>query len=318
MTLAFILFGVSFIILIWSGKILLHSITGISKILGLSEFLTAFFLVAFATSIPELFVGLSSVVQGVPGLSLGNIMGANLVNLTLVVGISIVLAGTMRGDGKISSQNFWLIFLIAFLPIFLAVDGIISRGDGLLLLIAFGLYVAKIFRDRQYFHKEMDSTKTSDLRSIPAALKHFSRFLGAIVLLLGSSFLLIGASRVIVGEYFDANIVFFGILFIALGTALPELVFGIRASLTGHSSAMLGNALGSVAFNSAAVVGIVALLHPITLNFTADFLLISVFLFAAFVFFHLFVYTRRRLTRTEGIVLLLVYITFVIISLFLQ
>jgi len=316
MFLALVIFSISFILLLWSGRILPRSITAISRTLRLSEFLIAFFLVSFATSVPELFVGVFSAVQGIPGLSLGNIMGANLINLTLVVGLSVLVAGSLKSEGRISTQNFWLIFLIALLPILLASDGMISRGDGLILLIVFGLYIAKILRDRQYFHKELDREEEQKLHSLIGIFRHFSRFIGAVILLLGSSFALIWASKLIVGEFFNAQFIFFGVIFVALGTTLPEIVFGIRAALSGHSSAVLGTALGSVAFNAAAVVGIVALINPIKLDFTTNLLLISAFLFIAFLLFHFFVYTRNRLSRREGLVLLLLYIGFVAVSFF--
>ncbi len=315
MPFIFTVFLISFLVLLWSGRILPRALHNISKILHLSEFITAFFLVAFATSIPELFVGISSVFQGVPSVSLGNVMGANIVNLTLVVGLSTIFAGTIAGDGRISSENFWLIFLVAMMPILLAMDGIISRGDGIVLLFAFALYMLKIFRDQQYFHKEMHETKDPGLQSVPNVLKNLVHFFGGMFLLLVSSLFLVWSSKAIIAEYFVDSFLIFGVLFIALGTALPELMFGIQVSLDGKPHAMLGNALGSVAFNAAAIVGIVALLSPIQIQIGDEFILIALFLFLAFALFHLFVYTKHSISRSEGFILVLVYLAFFVTTL---
>jgi cation:H+ antiporter len=304
-------FVVSFVLLLWSGRMLPRAINGISKSVHISEFVTAFFLVAFATSIPELFVGISSAIQGVSGLSLGNVMGANFVNLTLVVGLSAIFAGSLSGDGRISSRNFWLIFLLSMLPVFLATDGIISRGDATILLGAFVLYILKIFRDGQYFHRELGEGLEDNLSLFSRVFKYLGQFIFGILLLLLSSFLLIWASKAMVQEYFKNGLLAFGVLYIAIGTALPELVFGIRSSLAGQPQAMFGNAIGSVAFNATAVIGLVALINPIKVDIDSqNFLVIAAFLFFAFTLFHLFVYTRHAMSRKEGIILVLLYIAF--------
>jgi cation:H+ antiporter len=242
-------------------------------------------------------------------------MGANLVGISLVIGLSVVIAGSVKADGKISSQNFWFVSFIAILPILLAVDGLISRGDGLLLLVIFGLYLVKIFNDKEYFHKEMDGTEHTGMRSFSRIVHHASRFLFAIFVLLAGSFAFIWSAVQIIEEYFEANFILFGIVFVALGTALPELVFGIRATRQGHGNAMLGNAVGSIAFNAAAVVGIVSIIHPIVVNFSVNLILISVFLVVSLILFHFFVYTRGRINRKEGFVLLLLYGIFLAIML---
>ncbi len=311
----FIVFIISFLLVLWAGRVLPKTINGISRILHLSEFITAFLLLSFATSVPELFIGIFSAVQGIPLLSFGNIMGANLVGISLVIGLSVVIAGSVKADGKISSQNFWFVSFIAILPILLAVDGLISRGDGLLLLVIFGLYLVKIFNDKEYFHKEMDGTEHTGMRSFSRIVHHASRFLFAIFVLLAGSFAFIWSAVQIIEEYFEANFILFGIVFVALGTALPELVFGIRATRQGHGNAMLGNAVGSIAFNAAAVVGIVSIIHPIVVNFSVNLILISVFLVVSLILFHFFVYTRGRINRKEGFVLLLLYGIFLAIML---
>jgi len=146
MTTTFVIFVISFIILLWSGKALPQALGDIARQLRISEFVAAFILASFATSIPELFVGVSSAFQGVSDLSIATIIGSNIANMTIVIGLAVVIAGKVSITGRISSQNYWLISLLAFLPLLLLMDGILSRLDGVVLLIAFGLYLRKLFK----------------------------------------------------------------------------------------------------------------------------------------------------------------------------
>ena len=314
MLIPFLVFIFSLVLTIWAGGILPRALGGIALILRISQFITAFLLVSLATSIPELFIGISSAFQDIPSLSLGNILGSNLINITLKVGLIVLLAGAVSGEGRISSQNFWLVFFLSVLPILLGTDGVISRGDGLILLLSFALYIFKIFRDEEYFHKHIPVHEPPDLRSISNVMKHLGAFLGGSVLLLLGSFLLIWSSKEIVGAYFDENFFLFGILFLAIGTTLPDFVFGMRATRLKEGAAMLGNTLGAVAYNATAVVGIVALLDPIQLDSQENFFIVAFFLFVAFSIFHFFVYTKRKITRPEAVVLLLIYIVFLIFT----
>ena len=293
-----------------------RAIGGIARILHLSEFMTAFILVSVATSIPELFIGISSITQNIPIVSLGNIFGANLANLTLVLGVAVLFAGKIKGGGKISSRNFWLIFALAFLPVILFIDGVLTRADGIILIVAFVLYIVKIFKDKEYFHRAINGVKDSlDLRSASHVFKHLSRFMFGVILLIASSFALIWAAREIIDVYFSARYFFFGTVILALGTTLPELIFAVRYALSGQTGAILGNALGSVVFNSVAIIGIISFLKPIEIQFSKDMFLVLAALFVAFVLFHFFVYTKKEISRKRGLVLLLLYAIFIILSL---
>lgn len=315
MLLPFLIFSVSFFVMFYAGGMIPRAIGGIALILRLPQFVTAFFLVSFATSIPELFVGISSVFQSVPSLSLGNVLGSNLLGVTMKVGLIVLIAGAVSGEGKVSSQNFWLIFALSVLPIFLGLDGMLSRVDGLILLAAFGFYVYKIFRDGEYFHKETNGVREPRMLRSPAHIAHHvSKFAAGATLLLASSFLLIWSSKIIVGAYFDTNFFLFGVLFLAVGTQLPDFVFGIKASQNGQGAAMLGNTFGAVAYNAAGVIGLVSLLRPIPIGSPQGLLEIAALLLAAFALIHFFIYTKRKITRARALMLVLVYLAFLALT----
>lgn len=315
MTLPFLIFAISLFAMFYAGGMIPRAIKDISLFWRLPQFVTAFFLVSFATSIPELFVGLSSVIQDVAVLSLGNIMGSNLLNITLKVGLVVLIAGAVSSEGKVSSQNFWLAAALSVLPVLLGLDGLLSRIDGVILLSVFGLYIAKIFRDGEYFHKETNGANTSRVPHAPAhILKHFFLFLAGAAILLAGSFLLVWSSKEIVGAYFNFNYFLFGTLFLAIGTQLPDFFFGVRASQNGQGAAMLGNTFGSMAYNAAGIVGLVSLLRPISVGEPQNLLEMAALIVAAFALVHFFIYTKRKITRARAVMLVLVYLIFLALT----
>jgi cation:H+ antiporter len=117
-----------------------------------------------------------------------------------------------------------------------------------------------------------------------------------------------------ISEKIGISILSFSIIFAALGTSLPELAFGIRARMLKHDSMAVGNSLGSNAFNSTLIIGLVSLVRPIRLDFSLDLIVAALFLFLGFIFFNIFVYSKSFISRKEGAVLIGIYILFLILG----
>lgn len=316
MILYIIIFIASFALMAKAGNILVRSITGMARFFRLSEFVIAFILMSFATSVPELFIGLSSALDGVPGMSFGNIIGANFINLTLVIGAAAFFSKGIRIESKISHNNFYLIFFIAFLPVFLAMDGVISRGDGIVLILSFVLYIVRLMGEREYFSKIFNDIKIN-FKALERLFRAMSRFFIGALILLASSALLVWTGKEL-SSGINMGVLAFGAVFVALGTALPELVFGIRSAALKHSGMGVGNALGSIAFNSAFVIGLVSLISPIAVSAGQDFFITVSFLFTAFLLFNLFIYTRSAISRKESLILIFLYFAFLAVQYALQ
>lgn len=310
----FFVFALSFAAVLWGGKILPLAVARIAALLRASEFLTTFFLVAAATSIPELFIGITAAAEGVPGLSLGNVMGANFLNVTLVIAIAALFGGVVEADGRISHQNLWIAVLLALFPLALASDGLLSRTDGAMLIVAFGMYLAKLLKDKQHFHKFLGTNTPVSLRSFREIFFGLSHFAGGCILLLGGALFLTSAAQSIVDRYFDTAFVFFGFVFVALGTTLPELVFALSAAKNGQHQAVLGNTIGSMAFNAGMITGIVALIRPVAVDFRQELFLPAVFLTLGLFTFTLFISNHNRIGHREARVLLLLYLAFAFVS----
>src|SRR3989338_2364634 len=303
-----VVFLASLFFLTRSSSLLVRSVTGIARLMGISEYMVSFIFMSFATSISELFVGISSAVNGTNILSLGNILGANLVNLTLVIGISSLVRGGIEMESKVSRGNFWLIFVLSLFPLLLGADGVISRADGLILLVSFFIYVWHVLGEKEYFSKILNH-RPQGLETLGETARDLVWFFAAAVLLLLSSSALVW-SGVRIADKISFGLFSFGVIFIALGTTLPELAFGVRAALSRHGSMAVGDALGSVAFHSAFIVGMVSLIRPIYIPGLGQFLLVYLAFVGAFVLFNLFVFRRADVSRREGAILLAVYLIF--------
>ncbi|MFH1956239.1 MAG: sodium:calcium antiporter, partial [Patescibacteria group bacterium] len=294
------IFLLSFYFLVRAGSDLVKSLTRLARFLQISEYILAFVLMSFATTIPELFVGISSAIEEVPRLSLGNIIGANFINITLVIGIVAFLNKGIKIESKISQKNFWIIFFIALFPIFLATDGVISRGDGFLLIFAFLLYLISLLREKEYFSKSIIEIENNNHR-ISDVFKLMGRFVLGISILLASSVALVWSGKYLILET-GLNTLTFGIIFVALGTTLPELAFGVRASMLKHSSMSIGNAIGAIAFNSAFIIGLVSIISPIQIDGGESFFIAAAFLVTALFLLNVFVYTRSNISRRESVI----------------
>lgn len=303
------LFIGSFVVLIASGGFLVRSLVTLSRIFHISEYLAAFIFMSAATSLSELFVGISSAARGVPELSLGNIMGANIVNLTLVVGLVSALSGGIRLESKISRENFLAAFFLGVLPIVLGWDGLLSRLDGLLLMFVFGGYMIKIFKEKEYFTKAVNHTPRAPAEFMRSTLGALRNFFFGIVLLIVSSLALVASGEEIAALLGISSLAF-GAIVIALGTTLPELAFGLKAFMMRHSAMAAGNSVGSVAFNSGFILGLVSLTSPISIASHAGFGLNAFFLTAALVFFLAFAYSKSMIRQEEGRALLALYLLF--------
>ena len=304
-------FFASAFVLIISGIFLVKSLTKTSRYLGISEFSAAFIIMAFATSIPELFIGVSSAVNGDPSLSLGNIIGANILNLTIITGIIIISAGKIKLKPKKIHDDLNLMFISIILVIILFIIGReLSRIDGLILFSIFFVHTYQIFKKRKKYLK----------RKIEGSKRGLSRFYWLLIFMLALVGLFISSNFVVnsaSGLAIDLGLpkILIGLFLISIATTLPELVFGISASNLRHKSMAIGDQIGTIVVNSTFILGVVAIIHPITAEFTT-FIISAVFMLVSAFIFYTFVKTGNKLEKIEGVSLILIYVLFVIFEFF--
>lgn len=300
------------LVLVVAASFMVRYIARIAVYLGMSEFVISFIIVGFSTSIPELFVGITSAWSGNPALSLGNLIGANIADLTMVIGIPILLSRGIRISTKSAKGDVYPMFAIAALPLVLmAIGNELSRFDGLILIGVFIFYI--------YFMVRKDKTKNK-LGEHKAAKWQIAKdvflFFLCLALVLGSAnFVVQGATALAIG--LGLPLIMIGLVFLGIGTSLPELTFNIRSVLQKHPEMAVGNSIGSVVVNSSLILGIVALIHPIQEALAYYFTSWIFLLLVSFIIIS-FVKSGSRLTWHEGVALIMLYFFFLIVEFYVK
>lgn len=278
-----------------------------------NKLLLATILVGFSTSLPELFVGLASAFKAEPQIALGNLIGANIANLSWIIGGAAVIAGTIPVVGDYLAKDLWVTLGAAMMPFLLMMDGKLSRIDGIILILIYLVYV-----------QDMVMSGRSHLKHI----KHVHHRLRTevhwlfrgIQLLLSLSVLGVSASMLVnlavkISNDLGVTVFWVGLIVIALGTTLPELILSLMASKRRDTALILGNVLGSVVVNSTLILGIIGVVSPIAYPETVERGTTGIFLITILGFFWLFTKSKHKLQRWEGLVLIGVYAMFIGIQL---
>lgn len=303
-------FTIALLVLFYSGGVMVRSLTWLGRYFEMSEYALSLVLVAFATSLPELFVGVSSAITGTQDLSLGDLIGANVLNVTLVMGVAMLFAGKhlVFERGESSRKDIYVTTALLALPALLIADGTLSRPDGLVLLLAFAAYVFDVLKEERV-SPPVDDTE-ANIFTFRRFLDQVGLFIFAALLLVGSAHILVSTAQSVALSY-GIGLFSLGIL-VAVGTTLPEVVFSARSVFLGHSSMSLGNALGSVVFNITFILGLVAFMSPFTI---ADPLSVIGVVLLPILFIMLLQaigILRGHFSRALGIILIFVSAVFII------
>lgn len=316
-----LLFIFSCLVLFWSGAKLVGYLTRMAEYLHWREFVVAFFVMAAACSIPNLFVGINSALSGIPQLSFGDIVGGNVINLTLVVGLAVLASGAnMSAGSKMVQSSVIFLAVVAILPLLLMADGILGRADGLILIIPFFLYVFWLFSKEERFKKVYDDKdyKSHGLgEGFFGFLKNSGKMIFALLLLLAASAGIV-RSAMIFSVFFNVPLVLIGILVVGLGDTIPEMYFSIVSAREKKNWLILGDLIGSVIYTSTFVLGIVALIRPIASSNQNSFLIARLFLIISAALFLVFTRTGKKITIKEALFLIFVYILFLFAEIFFR
>jgi cation:H+ antiporter len=306
-------FAVACIFLAVSSIVLVKLLKKLAILLHITDFAAAFVIMAAATSLPELFVGITSAIAKKPALSLGNIIGANILDLTLVLGIIVIAARGIKIKEKGVKRDSRVMLFMVILPFVLFIIGnSISRLDGLILLAAFFVYTCFTLKTRKRNEKK-SRDKIKGIRSILLPIVLF--FVCLALLFISANAVVKYASSIALELNLPAIVI--GIFLVSLGTTLPELSFGVSAALLKQGHLSLADQIGTVIFNATFIVGITALIHPISATF-APFILSSIFLIISSFLAIIFIESGKMLSAREGIFLVLLYILFAFVLFFIK
>ncbi|WP_445263738.1 calcium/sodium antiporter [Rhodohalobacter sp. 8-1] len=313
MNILFLIAGV--ILLTIGGETLIRGALSASDRLGISPLLSGLVIVGFGTSSPELAVSVEAALNSNPDISIGNVVGSNISNVLLILGVCALITpmtvqpSALKRDGLVVLAAT-VIFMITI------IGGLLSRVDAIILLVLLAAYLTWAYiseKNPESPQAEVYEAEAKEVDKKPASV------FGTVAAIVGGLVLLIGGSNVLlkgaigIAESYNVSEAVIGLTLVAVGTSLPELSISVLAAFRKHADVAIGNILGSNIFNLLGILGVSALITPLTVNprilaFDQWVLLgISILILV-------FLFTGRRLNRWEGGVLLLGYIAYVVLS----
>lgn len=309
----YLLIGIA--LLTAGGELLIRGSLGIAKRANISPLLSGLVIVGFGTSMPELVVSLDATLSGQPDIAIGNVVGSNIANILLILGICAAI--TPLAVSSLSLRRDALVVAAAsFAFVLFASAGLFTLLGGALFLIALISYLVWAY----YTEKNSTSTlpplheaEATEIQVIPQSAKWSSvEIIGGLILLIaGSQVLLKGAVGIASGLGVSQAMI--GLTLVAVGTSLPELTISVIAALRKHTDVAVGNVLGSNIFNLLGILGISAIVQPMEIKGRVaafdQWVMLGVTLLL-----YVFLFTGRRLGRIEGGFLLLGYVSYIGIS----
>lgn len=303
-------------ILIKSADFIVISLKKLSLHSKASTFTLSAILLALATSFPELSVAITSSLDKSSGLSFGNVLGANIANISLVVGAATLITGKVKVHGSFLKEDVFFALLFGLTPLIMILDKTLGRVDGLVLILFYLAYATGFFTERRKALVREHMTESLPLRFFRkieqlngSVSKDLAKlFAGVAVLLLSANMIVQLAQNL--AAILNIPLFLIGLILISLGTTLPELAFSIRSLEDNEPTMFFGNALGSVIANSTLILGTAALIYPIQITGFSQYLIAIISFIVIFLTFWLFIRTKMMLTRLEGGILLALYIIF--------
>lgn len=313
MWLAVIAVLIGLAILVWSADIFIDGATALAIKLRVPSFLIGVIILGLGTSAPEMVVSLLAALEGSPELALGNAYGSNIVNIALVLGATVLISPIIIHKGIIR-RDLPILVVITALAAWQLRDGLLSLTDGLVLLamlvIVLGAQVVLSLRDGNSDHSDESKDIVDVDDNAPSLVRGLgSLFIGLSMLVASSQAIVWGAVEL--ATFWGLSELIIGLTIVAIGTSLPELVASLSAARKGEHDMALGNVIGSNIFNTLGVVGLAAIIAPITVNpiiLSRDVLamgLITLLLVVLSVFAFM---SKRPFGRTSGATLMMLFV----------
>lgn len=264
--------------------------------LGVSEIVIGITLVAFTTSLPELSVSITSMFRGLSGLAVGNVIGSNIANMGLVLGLAALATKDIRaGRGEI--KQGYIMLLITVIASLFIIDGL-TQLKGWLLISGLFVYVYYLLREKGL----RAGVKKRNVRNLPRNV--IISAIGAVAVIIGTQLVVMGSINI--ATYFSISDTIIGLTLVAVGTSLPEIAITITAALKRLEGIALGNIIGSNIFNILMVLGLSAALGTIAVDAAIMIYSIPVMILLTALLV-VFMRVENRLSKLDGLALLLIY-----------
>ncbi|WP_166385570.1 calcium/sodium antiporter [Polaribacter sp. 11A2H] len=308
MSIFYVIIGL--ILLVVGGEFLVRSSIGLSFKLNISKMVIGMTVVSFATSAPELLVSLQAALDGSPAIALNNVIGSNIANIGLVLGITAII-GPIAVSKDFYKLNWPVMMLFSLvLYYFLWNDSVLTQLEGIILLVGLAVFLFVLIRSAR--KEDVVVEEVDDALASIGYGKIFGWLLiGGVALYFGSEFLVNGAKDIAQNMGVSEGVI--SITMIAIGTSVPELAASVIAAMKGEKAISLGNLIGSNIFNIASVLGLTAIIKEIPVT-EAQILSRDIFWmlgFAAILLLLVFLPKKFLLSRFKGVFLFLGYALFI-------
>jgi len=295
--------------LLWfaSGKIV-NIVEKIAKKMGFSSFALSFFVLGILTSIPEFSVGVNSLIKKTPDIFVGNLIGASFYLFTLVIPLMAVFGGGVKMVHGLTYKDMIFAIIVVLSPIFLIADNVLTRTEGVFLILIYFILVYFIEKKRSLNFSLRDLTIHRVINATQIIIEIFV-FLG--IIFVASNFIV--NQTIEYGKILGVPLFVVSVVILAFGTNLPEISLAIRSVFLGKKEVALGDYLGSAAANTL-IFGVLTLLNGARINienYSLRTLLINLFGLGVF---YLFSQSKKEINKNEGKILLLIAFLFILVE----
>ena len=299
-----LLLALGFIMLVKGADWFVDGSAGIADRFGVPQLVVGLTIVAMGTSAPEAAVSITAALKGSADITIGNVVGSNILNILIILGISSVIVPIAVAKSTIRYEIPYMLVITALLLVLGWTGNVIGFGEGVVLWIAFILYLGYLFMMAKKNKEEV----SEEAVQLPLWKLIVAAVLGLILIVWGSDVTVDAATAL--AKYMGLSERFIGLTIVAMGTSLPELFTSVSAAMKGKADIAIGNIVGSNIFNILFVVGTTALITPVV--FVSGFAIDTIVAIAAGVLLLVCVVRGQKLTRTGGILMLLGYAAYFI------
>ncbi|MDP2670971.1 MAG: hypothetical protein Q8P13_00700 [bacterium] len=298
--------------LIWFGAgLIISAVDKYSKRVKLSPFAFSFLVLGLLTSIPEFSVGLGAVLEGKPDIFVGNLLGGVVVIFLLVIPLLAVLNNGIRLTHQFEGRNLVIALAVIAAPALFVSDARVSNLEGVILILLYLFLIILVERRKGVIENFEDMV--DNLKPNTTLLTDIAKLIGGIVIVFFASNIILDKTLYF-SNFFNISPFVISLIFLSIGTNLPELSLAVKGVILGKKDIVFGDYVGSAAANTL-LFGVFTLLHNGEVLTKDGYLMTFLFIALGLVLFYLFSKSKQGITRAEGVVLILFYLSFVLFEL---
>lgn len=302
MFLKVVILLVGFLFLVKGADWFVEGAASIAKKLGIPQLIIGLTIVAMGTSMPEAAVSITAALQKNAGITIGNIVGSNILNILIILGVTAVITNVAIQTSTFRYEIPFMMVVTIILLVFGITGGEVTFVEGIIFWALFLLYLGYLF----VMAKKGTNEEEGEIKDYPVWKCILFMVIGGVLVVKGSDFAVSGASAI--AWYFGMSERFIGLTIVALGTSLPELVTSVTAARKGNAGIAIGNIVGSNIFNILFVIGTTALIC--TVPFESKFIIDTIIAVVVGAILWIGTYKHKELRRPCGIFMLLCYVAY--------